>query len=147
MTCEVTGDAPAVQKTYGLLRKGWEYVNQVQRVGEKVEPWLWQTGLFSEVNVHGIRLPFGNRSSAAAEAAQNSAQQEKQAVDPKAKVRALAGVIMESTRRGFAEAKQDPGMAALGFTPELKSQFVEQFSTAEWQMDMPLYFVSAQKSV
>jgi hypothetical protein len=129
------------------LRKGWEYANHVPRVGEKVEPWLWQTGLFSEVNVRGVLLPFGNRPSAATEAAQNVAQQEKQVVDPKAKLRGLAAVIMEATRRGFSEAKPDAGMVALGFTPELRSQFLEQFSTSEWQMDMPLYFVSAQKSV
>ena len=129
------------------MRKGWEYANHVPRVGEKVEPWLWQTGLFSEVNVRGVLLPFGSRSSAATEAAQNAAQQEKQVVDPKAKLRGLAAVIMEATRRGFSEAKPDAGMVALGFTPELKSQFLEQFSTSEWQMDMPMYFVSAQKSV
>ena len=144
MTGEVTGDAPAVRATYGLLRKIWEYADHEPRVGDKVEPWLRESGSFSEVNVCKVILPIGNPSSASAEAAQDSAQQEKQVVDPKA--RALARVIMEGTRRGFSAEKHNPGMAAMGFTPELNSQFLEQFSTSEWQMDMSMHFVCAQKS-
>jgi len=145
VTGEVTGDAPAIRATHVLLRKIWEYANHEPRVGEKVESWLRETGSFNEVNVRKVILPFGNSPSATAGAAQDSAQQEKQVVDPKA--RALAMVIMEGTRRGFSEEKHNPGMAAMGFTPELNSQFLEQFSTSEWQMDMAMHFVCAQKSV
>jgi len=145
VTGEVMGDAPAVRTTYGLLRKCWEYAGHDPRVGEKMEALLRETGSFSEVNVREVILPFGNPSPATAGAAQDSAQQEKQVVDPKA--RALAMVIMEGTRRGFSAEKHSPGMVAMGFTPELNRQFLEQFSTSEWQMDMPLHFVCARKSV
>ena len=145
VTGEVTGDAPAIRATHALLRKSWEYANHEARVGDKVESWLRETGSFSEVNVHKVILPYGNSSSVTAGAAQDSAQQEKQVVDPKA--RALAMVIMEGTRRGFAAEEHNPGMAATGFTPELTSQFLEEFSTSEWQMDMSMHFVYAQKSV
>jgi len=145
MTGEVTGDAPAVRATYELLLKYWESNDQVPRVGEKVEPWLRQTGLFSEVNAHEVILPLGNRSPCAAGEAQISLQQERQAVDPK--VGALATIFTDSSRRGFSAEKHHPGILALGFTPELKSQCVEQVSTSEWQMDMPLSFVCARKFV
>jgi len=144
-TGEVTGDAPAIRATHALLRKFWDYTNHEPRVSDKVEPWLRETGSFSEVNVHKVILPYGNSSSATAGAAQDSAQEEKQVVDPKA--RALAMVIMEGTRRIFSAEGHNPGMAAMGFTPELHSQFLEQFSTSEWQMDMSMHFVCARKSV
>lgn len=114
-------------------------------------PWLRQTGSFSEVNVHEVILPFGNPSaSATAGEAQTSFQQEQETqgvVD--AKVRALAKVMTESSRRGFSASveKNNSGIVPLGSTAELMTQCVEQFSTLEWQMDMPLHFVYARKSV
>jgi hypothetical protein len=122
--------------------KYWESHDQVPRVSEKVAPWLRQTGSFSEVNVHEVILPFGNPSSATtAGEAQTS---ESQGVD--AKVGALAKVMTESSRRGFSVKKHNSGIP-LGSTSDLKTQCVGQFSTLEWQMDMPLHFVYARKSV
>jgi len=150
LTGEVTGDAPAIRAIHASFRKCWEdkNANYEPRVGDKVEPWLRETGSFGEVNVHKVILPYGNPSSATARPAQDSAQQEKQVVDPKA--RALARVIMEGTRRLFSAENHNPGnsgMGAMGFPPELISQFLEQFSTSEWQMDMSMHFVCARKSV
>ena len=124
--------------------KYWESNGQVPRVGEKLEPWLRQTGSFSEVNVHEVVIPVGNRWSTA-EAQEPVQQQEGQVIDPKSK--ALGLTFTDTTRRSFSAGKHHPGMLALGYTPELKSQCVEQFNTAEWRMDMPLHFVWARKSV
>jgi hypothetical protein len=159
MTGEVTGDAPAVRETYELLLKYWESNRQVPRVGERVEPWLRQTGLFGEVNIHEVVLPFGNPSSATTDVSESGAAQNTLAtsrrgqegraavVDPRAKVGALAKIITDSSRRGFSVENHHPGIVALGFTPELRGRCVEQFGASEWRMDMPLHFVSARKIV
>ena len=137
MTGDVKGDAPAVRAAYSMLCKYWESHGQVPRIGEKLEPWLRQTGSFSEVDVREIIIPVGNRWSTAE--AQDPV--EGQAVDPKYK--ALGLTFTDTGRRGFA----DRGMLVIGSTPELQSQCLEQFSTAEWRMDVPLHFVWARKSV
>ena len=144
ITGEVVGDAPAVRTMYGLLCKVWESNGQDLRVGEKLESWLWQTGSFSEVIVHGVIVPVGNLSSDDATTTQSHIhQQDGRVLDPK--IRALAWAFTDVTRRDFSTGKHH-GLGALGFTPELKSQCVEQFSTLEWRMDTPLYFVWARKS-
>ena len=123
-----------------MLCKYWESSGRVPLIGEKLEPWLRQTGLFSEVNVHEVIIPTGNRRRAA-ETQDPASQQEGQVVDPK--TRALGLTFTDSTLRGFSNSR---GMVNFGSTPELQSQCVEQCSTAEWWMDMPLYFVWARKS-
>ena len=140
MTGDVKGDAPAIRAAYSMLCKYWESGGQVPRIGEKLDPWLRQTGSFSEVNVRGVIVLVGNRWSAA-EAQGPVRQQEGQAVDPKYKAFGLT--FTDSTLRGFSNSH---GMINLGSTPELQSQCVEQCSTAEWWVDMPLYFVWARKS-
>ena len=140
MTGDVKGDAPAIRAAYSMLCKYWESSGQVPRIGEKLGPWLRQTGSFSEVNVREVIIPVGNRWSAA-EAEGPVQQQEGQAVDPKYK--ALGLTFTDTARRGFSA---DRGMFTIGSTPELQSQCVEQFSTTEWRMDMPLHFVWARKS-
>jgi hypothetical protein len=153
VTGDVKGDAPAVRMAFDLSCK---YLDSKGRIGENLEPWLRETGSFSEINMHEVMLPMGNhvhRSSpvaAAAAAATTMVQdpvqvQEGQATDHKR--RALASAFAEATWRSFAGDKHHPRMIALGYTPELKSQCVEQFTTSEWQMDMPLHFVWARKSV
>jgi len=114
---------------------------QVPEIGAKLESWLQQTGTFGEVNVRNLGTPFGNPSSAAA---QNPVQQE-ELVDPKGR-RLLGSILTESFRRCIA-AEAHPAMLALSFTPELKSQCLAEYNTLEWQADLPLYFVWAQKSV
>jgi hypothetical protein len=145
VTGDVTGDAPAVQTAIGLLCKSWESNGQDPRAGEKMAAWLRQTGSFSEVSVHEVVMPVGNRSPATA--AQNpDQQQERQAVvDPK--LRALELAFTASTRSTFATEKYHPRMVELGYTPETKRQCLEQFSASEWRMDMPLHFVWARKTV
>jgi hypothetical protein len=66
-------------------------------------------------------------------------------VDPK--LRALELAFTVSTRGTFATEKYHPRMVELGYTPEKKRQCLEQFSTSEWRMDMPLHFVWARKAV
>jgi len=139
MTSDAKGDAPAVRAAYSMLCKHWESNGQVPRIGEKLESWLRQADSFSEVNVHEVIIPIGNRWCAAE--AQNPVQQQgEQVVDPKSK--ALGLTFTDTTRRSFSA---DRGMLSIGSTPELQSQCVEQFSTAEWRMDMPLHFVWARK--
>ncbi len=140
LTGEVTGDAPAVRAGISLLHKYWESNGQIPEVGAKLESWLQQTGTFSEVNVHEAIALIGNSSSESA-AAQNLVQQP---ADPKR--RQLGLTFTKSLQRSFS-AKTHPGLLALGFTPELKSQCMAEWSTSGWQMDMPLYFVWARKSV
>jgi hypothetical protein len=50
-----------------------------------------------------------------------------------------------SWRRGIL-GKVHPKVEELGLTPELRKQVVEELDTLEWQRDMPLYVVWAQKS-
>ncbi len=138
---QITGDAPAVGTALALLHKHLESNGQVPEIGAKLESWLQQTGTFSEVNVRNLGTPFGNPSSAAA---QNPVQQE-ELVDPKGR-RLLGSILTESFRRCIA-AEAHPAMLALSFTPELKSQCLAEYNTLEWQADLPLYFVWAQKSV
>jgi len=141
------GDAPAVRMSYRLLCEYWESNGQVPRVGENLESWLRQTGSFSEINAHEVIIPVGNHPSTPAVAAvQNSFQQrEERVVDPK--LRVLALIFTEASRRSFAAEKLHPRMLALGYTPELKRQCMEQYGTLEWWMDVPLHFVWARKSV
>jgi hypothetical protein len=141
MTGDVKGDAPAIRAAYSMLCKYWESHGQVPRIGGELEPLLRQTGAFSEVNVREIIIPAGNRWSTA-EAQDPVLQQEGQVVDPKYK--ALGLTFTDAGRRGFSA---DRGMLTIGSTPELQSQCLEQFSTAEWRMDIPLHFVWARKSV
>jgi len=146
VTGDVTGDAPAVRTAISLLYKSWESNGQDPRAGEKIESWLRQAGSFSEVNVHEVIMPVGNRLSATATAtAAQSAVQQQEVVD--SKLRALELAFTNSTRGTFATEKYHPRMVELGFTPEAKGQCLEQFSTSEWRMDMPLHFVWARKSV
>ena len=147
ITGDVKGNAPAIRRAYELLCEYWESNG---RIGENLEPWLRQTGSFSEINMHEVIVPVGNhvrRSSAAPVAvAQNPVvEQERQVVDHRR--RALGLAFTEAAWRRFSGEKHHPRMIALGYTPELKSQCVEQFTTSEWRMDMPLYFVWARKSV
>jgi hypothetical protein len=113
---------------------------QVPQIGGKLESWLRQTDAFSEVDVHKVIAPVGNPSSAAAT---QSLVQKEGVVD--SKCGPLGLTFTNSFRRSFS-AETHPGLLALGYTPELKSQCVEEMSTSEWQMDMPLYFIWAQKS-
>ena len=145
ITGDVKGNAPAIRRECELLCEYWESNG---RVGENLEPWLRQTGSFSEINMHEVIVPVGNhvhRSSTPVAVAQNTVQQEGQVVDHKR--RALGLAFTEATWRRFSGEKHHPGLIALGYTLELKGQCVEQFNTSEWWMDMPLYFVWAQKSV
>lgn len=147
VTGDVKGDVPAVQTSYRLLCEYWESNGQVPRVGENLESWLRQTGSFSEINVHEVIIPVGNHSPTPAVAAvQNFFQQrEGRVVDPKLIVLSL--IFTEATRRSFAAETHHPRMLALGYTPELKRQCVEQYGTSEWWVDAPLHFVWARKSV
>ena len=149
VTGDVKGDAPAVRMAFGLL---CEYLDSKGRVGENLGPWLRETGSFSEINMHEVILPMGNHVDRSSTAGATAAMvqdpvevQEGQAADHKR--RALASAFAEATWRSFAGEKHHPRMIALGYTPELKSQCVEQFTTSEWRMDMPLHFVWARKSV
>jgi hypothetical protein len=147
---EVKGDVPAVRMAFGLLCEYWESKG---RIGENLGPWLRETGSFSEINVHEVILPVGNHmrrsSTATAAMVQDPVQvrprQEGQVTAHKH--RALGSAFAETLLRTFASEKLHPRMIALGYTPELKSQCVEQFTTSEWRMDMPFYFVWARKSV
>ena len=140
------GDAAAVRTAFALLCKYWESNDQVPRVATQLEPWLRQAGSFGEVNVHKVIAPVGNTSSvsaaAAAALAQNTVQQGG-LVDPKCKPLGLT--FTNSFRRSFS-TETHPGLLALGFTPELKSQCAKEMNTSEWRMDMPLYLVWAQKT-
>jgi hypothetical protein len=141
---EVVGDdsASAVRAAFALLDKYWERNGQNPRVGAKLESWLWQTGTFSEVNVHAVVAPVGNHPPPAD--AQHPAQVEGPPVDPK---RGPLGLMFTITLRRTLAAETHPDLLALGYTPELKSKCVEQMRTSEWQMDTPLHFVWARKSV
>jgi hypothetical protein len=141
ITGEVTGDAPAVRAGFSLLHKFWESNGQIPEVGAKLESWLQQMGTFSEVNVHKTIALLGNPSSESA-AAQNLVQQQEGPADPKS--RQLGLTLTKSIQRGFS-GQTHPGLLGLGFTPELKSQYLAEFSTAGWQMDMPVYFICARK--
>ena len=140
MTDDVKGDAPAVRAAYSMLCKYWESNDQVPRVGEKLELWLRQAGSFSEVNVHEVIIPIGNRWCAA-EAQDPVQQQEERVVDPKSKELGLT--FTDTARRSFSG---DRGMLTIGSTPELQSQCLEQFNTVEWRVDTPLHFFWARKS-
>jgi hypothetical protein len=144
---EVVGDhAPAVRTAFKLLLKYWESNGQIPLVGTQLESWVRQTGTFDDVNVHSVITPVGNLSSssaAAAATAQNLIQQEGITTDPKC--RSLGLTFTTSFRRGFS-VQTHPGLIALGYTPDVKSQCLEEMDTAKWQMDMPMYFVWAQRS-
>lgn len=75
LTHEVMGHAPALRTTYGLLYKSGDRNGQDLRVGEKLESWLWHTGWFGEVNVHGAIAPTGNLLSDNAATAQSHIHQ------------------------------------------------------------------------
>jgi hypothetical protein len=51
----------------------------------------------------------------------------------------------DSWRRGLL-GKMHPKGVELGLTPELRKQAVEEMDKLEWQKDMPMYVVWAQKS-
>ncbi|KAI0252111.1 S-adenosyl-L-methionine-dependent methyltransferase [Lactifluus subvellereus] len=126
---EVKGDANAVRSAIGLVYKYWESNGQVLAIGSKLEPWLHETGAFSQMNVHEVIAPVGNNPEAAADT----------------KLGRLASVGKNSWRSVFL-GKVHPKAVELGLTPELRKQAVEEVDTLEWQTDMPLYMVWAQKS-
>jgi len=125
---EVKGDGRTIQTGLDLVYKFWESNGQVRTVGSKVEPWLRQIGTFSEVNVHEANATFGSQ------------------VSPDPRLGGLALTIKNSWRRSFS-GKTHPGLLALGFTPELKERLLEEYDASEWQLDCPMYFVWAQRSV
>ena len=57
----------------------------------------------------------------------------------------LALISKNSWRSGFL-GKMHPKAVEFGLTPELRKQAVEEMDTLEWQTDMPMYVVWAQKS-
>jgi hypothetical protein len=63
MTKEIKGDAPTVRMGFELVFKFWESNGQVPAVGSKLEPWLRQTGTFSEANVHEAIATFDSQVS------------------------------------------------------------------------------------
>jgi len=130
VTGEVEGNAPAVRAGFGLTIKYWEADGGDARISGKLESVVRETGAFSEVNAHEVVVRVGNPSPAA---------------DPKRGPLGLA--FVESVRRTFSLEETHPRMLALGLTPELKRQFVEELSTLEWQMDIPTHFVWARKSL
>ena len=65
-------------------------------------------------------------------------------LDPKH--RSLGLTFRDTFRRSFT-SKTHPGLLALGYTSELKEQVAQEFDTLEWQMDNPLHFVWARRSV
>jgi len=131
VTGEVEGNAPAVRTAFGLLVKYWETSGGDARIGGKLESALREMGAFSEVNVHEVVTPLGNVANAAA--------------DPKCGPLGLT--FLESFRRTFSTEDTHPKMLALGLTPELKRQIAEELNTLGWQMNMPLHFVWARKSL
>jgi hypothetical protein len=54
--------------------------------------------------------------------------------------------MYKNSWRGTFLGKIHPKAVELGLTPELTKQAVEEVDTLEWQKDMPLYVVWAQKS-
>ncbi|KAI0252110.1 S-adenosyl-L-methionine-dependent methyltransferase [Lactifluus subvellereus] len=129
MDSEVKGDANAIRSAIGLFCKYWESNGQVVAIGPKLESWLHETGAFSQVNVHEVIAPVGNNPEAVADT----------------KLGRLASVYKDSWRSAFL-GKVHPKAIELGLTPELRKQAVEEVDTLEWQTDMPLYMVWAQKS-
>ena len=63
MSREVKGNAPTVRTGFELLCKFWESNGQVPVVGSKVESWLRQTGMFSEINVREVVNTVGSQVS------------------------------------------------------------------------------------
>ncbi|KAI9451385.1 S-adenosyl-L-methionine-dependent methyltransferase [Russula earlei] len=122
VTGEIKGDAPAVRAAFGLLCKYWESNGQVPRVSVELESWLRQTGAFSEVNVHEAVAPVGNAGAGDGASAADSES------------RQLGSTMKKSFRDGFS-AETHPGLLALGFTPELKKQCMEEWDRSEWQME------------
>ncbi|KAI0252112.1 S-adenosyl-L-methionine-dependent methyltransferase [Lactifluus subvellereus] len=129
MDDEVKGDAHAVRSAIDLLCKYWESNGQVLAIGSKLEPWLQETGAFSQVNVHKVIAPIGNNPEAAADT----------------KLGRLASMYKDAWRSTFL-GKIHPKAVEFGLTPELTKQAVEEVDTLEWQRDSPLYVVWAQKS-
>ena len=136
LTGEVMGDAPAVRKIYALLCKVWGSNSQGLRVGEKLEFWLWQTGIFSEFSDHGVIAPTGNLLSGDATTAQSHIhQRDGRVLDPR--IRALGwGFTRSRTSLGVisllpvARGKRD-GFEALGFTPRADKP-ARGVSKSEW---------------
>jgi hypothetical protein len=89
-----------------------------------------------------VVAPVGNRVSTGS----RSPTQQDGPSDPK-RGPLVMGLTLTTGLRGAISAETHPGMLALGMTPELKSQCVDQMITSEWRMDMPLYFVWARKSL
>jgi len=129
MDGKVKGDANAVRSAIDLVCKYWESNGQVLGIGSKLESWLQETGAFSQVNVHKVIAPVGNNAEAAADT----------------KLGRLASIYMNSWRISFL-GKMHPKAVEFGWTPELTEQAVKQVDTLEWQKDMPVYVVWAQKS-
>ncbi|KAI0252109.1 S-adenosyl-L-methionine-dependent methyltransferase [Lactifluus subvellereus] len=129
MDREVKGDANAVRSAIDLYCKYWESNGQVLDICSKLEPWLQETGAFSQVSVHKVIVPVGNNPEAAADT----------------KLGRLASMYKNSWRSSFL-GKMHPKAVELGLTSELRKQAVEEVDTFEWQKDMPLYVVWAQKS-
>ena len=57
----------------------------------------------------------------------------------------LASTYKDTWRRALL-GKMHPKAVELGLTPELRKQAVEEMDTLEWQKDMPMCVVWAQKS-
>jgi len=129
MDGEVKGNANAVCSAIDLLCKYWESNGQVLGIGSKLESWLQETGAFSQVNVHKVIAPAGNNPEAAADT----------------KLGRLGSMYRNSWRGTFL-GKIHPKAVELGLTPELTEQAVKEVDTLEWQKDMPVYVVWAQKS-
>ena len=63
MNKEVKGEAATIRTAFELVYKFWESSGQVPTVGSKLEPWLRQSGTFSEVYVHEANVTFGSQAS------------------------------------------------------------------------------------
>ena len=63
MSKEIKGDAATIRTAFELVYKFWESSGQVPTIGSKLEPWLRQTGTFSEVYVHKVIATFGSQVS------------------------------------------------------------------------------------
>jgi len=129
ITNEFKGDANAFRSAIDLLCKYWESNDQVPTIGSKLEPWLQETGAFNQVNVDKVIAPVGNNTEATADT----------------KLGRLALIYKNSWRSGFL-GKMHPKAIEFGLTPELRKQAIEEIDTLEWQTDMPMYVVWAQKS-
>ena len=147
MSGEVKGDARTVRTGFELVCKFWESNGQVPAVGSKLQSWLQQTGMFSQVNVHEATATFGSQVSPGTRAPParphpNVAHGED--LDPRL---GGLGLTFKNSLRSAFSGKTHPRLVALGLTPEFKERLLEEYDASEWQFDMPLYWASARRSV